>query len=190
MTAKAIEVLEQNPKGYFLFVEGGKIDKAHHANKAKLALDETAEFSKAVATAHESTNEKDTLIVVSADHSHTMSVAGYAPRSDDIFGVGAIAEDELPYLVLSYANGPSYKKFFDTKKNVRLDPSTVLSGDIDDVFPATAPMDSETHGGEDVPVYATGPWSHLFSGVYEQSTIPHLMAYAGCLGHGQKACDK
>ncbi|CAF4356811.1 unnamed protein product, partial [Rotaria magnacalcarata] len=40
----------------------------------------------------------------------------------------------------------------------------------------------ETHGGEDVPVYARGPWSHLFIGTMEQHTIAHKMAYAACWG--------
>jgi alkaline phosphatase len=43
-------------------------------------------------------------------------------------------------------------------------------------------MRSETHGGEDVPVYAQGPWSHLFIGTMEQHTIAHKMAYAACWG--------
>lgn len=57
-----------------------------------------------------------------------------------------------------------------------------------DTFPATAPLESATHGGEDVAVFASGPWSHLFTGVYEQNTIPHMMAYAACVGDGLKAC--
>jgi len=43
-------------------------------------------------------------------------------------------------------------------------------------------MSSETHGGEDVPIYARGPMSHLFHGVQEQSYIAHVMAYASCVG--------
>lgn len=77
MTQKAIEMLQKNENGYFLFVEGGKIDIAHHDTSAIYALDETAELSKAVQLARELTNEVDTLIVVSSDHSHTMSFAGY-----------------------------------------------------------------------------------------------------------------
>uniref|UniRef100_A0A8W7PUE2 alkaline phosphatase n=1 Tax=Anopheles coluzzii TaxID=1518534 RepID=A0A8W7PUE2_ANOCL len=57
------------------------------------------------------------------------------------------------------------------------------------VFPAMLPKDSETHGGEDVAVYASGPWSHLFTGSYEQNVLPHMMAYASCIGRGMKACD-
>lgn len=47
---------------------------------------------------------------------------------------------------------------------------------------STAPRNSETHGGDDVGVYASGPWSHLFIGAYEQSNIPVAMAYAAKIG--------
>lgn len=46
---------------------------------------------------------------------------------------------------------------------------------------AAVPLDSETHGGEDVAIYAKGPMSHLFHGVKEQNYIAHVMAYAACL---------
>uniref|UniRef100_A0A8W7PV01 alkaline phosphatase n=1 Tax=Anopheles coluzzii TaxID=1518534 RepID=A0A8W7PV01_ANOCL len=57
-------------------------------------------------------------------------------------------------------------------------------------FPAMLPVDLETHGGEDVAVYASGPWAHLFTGSYEQNVIPHMMAYAACIGNGLKACPE
>ena len=47
----------------------------------------------------------------------------------------------------------------------------------------------ETHGGEDVAIYATGPMSHLFHGVHEQSYIAHVMAYASCVGPNTGHCD-
>ncbi len=40
-------------------------------------------------------------------------------------------------------------------------------------------MRSETHGGEDVPIYASGPWAHLFQGVVDQQYIFHVMNHAG-----------
>jgi hypothetical protein len=43
-------------------------------------------------------------------------------------------------------------------------------------------LNSETHGGEDVPIYANGPMSFLFEGTVEQSYIPHAMAYSACIG--------
>jgi len=49
--------------------------------------------------------------------------------------------------------------------------------------------DSETHGGEDVAIYANGPMSHLFQGVQEQSYIAHAMAYASCVGSNKDHCS-
>lgn len=45
------------------------------------------------------------------------------------------------------------------------------------------------HAGEDVAIFARGPQAHLFSGTMEQNVIPHLMAYAACVGHGYRFCD-
>lgn len=109
MTESAIRILEKGDKGYFLFVEGGRIDMAHHKTLAHKALDETAEFSKAVQKAVEMTNEEDTLIVVTSDHAHTMSYAGYAQRGSEVFGYAGSAGDSKLYTILSYANGPGYK---------------------------------------------------------------------------------
>lgn len=110
MTEAAIRLLQKDHQGYFLFVEGGKIDKAHHKTRPHKALDETAELSKAVQKAVDMTNEEDTLIVVTSDHAHTMSYAGYAKRGSDIFGYAGKAGDSKLYTILSYANGPGYRK--------------------------------------------------------------------------------
>jgi alkaline phosphatase len=58
----------------------------HHDTKAHLALDETVEFAKAIKAAADLTDEEDTLIVVTADHAHTLSVNGYPVRGNNIFG--------------------------------------------------------------------------------------------------------
>lgn len=105
MTVKAIEILSQKPEGFFLFVEGGRIDHGHHKNNAKYAIDETAEFSKAIAAAKNIVSDDDTLIVVTADHGHVMTLAGYGDRGNDIFGTGGKGSDNIPYMTLSYANG-------------------------------------------------------------------------------------
>ena len=93
-------------------------------------------------------------------------------------------------MTLSYANGPSYVKSFDTTNGHRIDPTTVITGDKYDAYPSTWGLEDETHGGDDVAVYASGPWSHLFSGVYEQNAIPHIMGYASCLGSGLQMCQR
>ena len=65
----------------------------------------------------------------------------------------------------------------------------IVTDDINYEFPATAPLSSETHGGDDVLVFARGPWGHLFAGTFEQNFIPHVMAFASCVGTGQTTCD-
>lgn len=65
MTDAAIRMLRKEKNGYFLFVEGARIDHGHHESKAAKALDETVQLSQAVKRAVEMTNQQDTLIVVS-----------------------------------------------------------------------------------------------------------------------------
>ena len=61
--------------------------------------------------------------------------------------------------------------------------------DTDRVYPSTYPLDSESHGGEDVPIFASGPMSHIFTGVHEQTFIAHGMAYAACIGWDKSHCE-
>ncbi|KXJ70902.1 hypothetical protein RP20_CCG022130 [Aedes albopictus] len=188
MVDKATDILSKNPNGFFLFVEGGRIDHGHHDNWARYALDETVEFSKAVELARAKFSEEDTLIVVTSDHSHSVSYNGYATRGADIFGVAGTGKDQLPYMTIGYANGKGFYEHVDATKGGRRNISELDTSGDEFRFPATVPLYSETHAGENVAVYASGPWAHLFTGTYEQNVIPHMMAYAACLGDGLKAC--
>lgn len=86
MTIKAIEVLERkNSTGYVLMVEGGKIDHAHHQNFAGLAMAEVMGLDKAVEAAVKRV-KSDTLVIVTADHSHSVTFNGYPGRGNDILG--------------------------------------------------------------------------------------------------------
>lgn len=80
MVDKAIDVLSKDENGFFLFVEGGRIDNAHHSAIAHYAVEETVQFAKAIALAKQKMSDQDTLIVTTADHSHTMTYAGYSVR--------------------------------------------------------------------------------------------------------------
>lgn len=60
----------------------------------------------------------------------------------------------------------------------------------DYLFPATVPLESETHGGDDVGIFAIGPFADYFAGVVEQNVIPHIMAYASCVGDGATICNE
>lgn len=120
MTQKAIELLSKKGKGYFLMVEGARIDHGHHACNAYRALTDTLEFASAVRVAIEATRRQDTLIVVTADHAHGLAMTGYATRGNPILGKvrtndmrglpAGLALDGAgrPYTSLVYAMGPGY----------------------------------------------------------------------------------
>ncbi|KAL1487384.1 hypothetical protein MTO96_008008 [Rhipicephalus appendiculatus] len=206
----ALLQVDTNGTDYLL---GGRIDHAHHENRAKLVLQETLEFDEAVNESVRVLPENETLIVVTADHSHTMTIAGHPSRGTNILGIagygtipnktevqsntttkpeatarnsrGRRARTRKPkekteksyfnYTVLSYAVGPGGYKYLQSLSE------TQTSSD-DYVQQATFPMRSATHGGEDVAVYARGPWAHLFDGVNDQTYIPYVIAYALCIG--------
>ncbi len=177
MTGKAIDVLQANGrKGYFLMVEGGRVDHAHHAGNASRALTDTIALSDAVRTALKKTDERDTLIIVTADHSHTFTVAGYPDRGNDILGKvvtnGRLALDKngKPYTTLGYINGPGHRG------GARPDLGNVDTAHPDFLQEAAVPLGDETHAAEDVGIYARGPGAHAFQGVVEQNTIFHVMA--------------
>ncbi|XP_017129307.2 alkaline phosphatase [Drosophila elegans] len=182
MTEAAIDLLSKNEEGYFLFVESGRIDMAHHATKARKALEDTQEFAAAVEKARKMTNDEDTLIVVTSDHSHTMSINGYPYRRQNILSLAPnLADDELPFTILSYANGPGFIDTYSSESG-RIDLAHVDTTNEEFAFQATVPLSSETHGAEDVGVFASGPFEHLFTGNFEQSSIPAMMAYAANIG--------
>jgi alkaline phosphatase len=182
MTVKAIDILKRNRNGYFLMVEGGRIDHAHHAGNAARALEDTVAFDDAVKAALGAVSTDETLIVVTADHSHVMTMSGYASRNnpilstvDDASGKPEKALDSKAYTTLGYANGPG--AISDGKARADINPHEATAHDYRQQ--ALVPMRAETHGGEDVPIFATGPWAHLFHGAVDQQYIFHVMAHAG-----------
>lgn len=187
MTKAAIEVLQRDDNGFFLLVEGGRIDQAHHENKARKALTETLEFDEAVQMALSMTDPEETMIVVHADHGQPITINGYPFRHNDILGIGDVSSvDNLTYTTLLYGNGPGYEV---TEEGKRPDPSQDDLSDINYRYTSAVPQTSAYHSGEDVGVWVTGPHSHLFTGVYEQNYIAHAMAYAACVGEGITFCD-
>ncbi|NKB97827.1 MAG: alkaline phosphatase [Pseudomonadales bacterium] len=175
MTEIAIDRLSQNTSGYFLLVEGGRIDHAHHFGNAYRALVDTQALDDAVAVAVAKTNPDETLIVVTADHSHTLTISGYPPRGNPILGkvdqsMSPVLPgvEVLPYTTLGYANGPGYAT-----------PYPDIS-DVDTTDPnyrqiAAVPLPIETHAGEDVAAFATGVNADAMRGVIEQSELFQIM---------------
>ena len=193
MTSKAIELLSINKDGYFLMVEGGRIDHGHHAGKAELALEEGFQFDQTVRLVLDTVDLSETLVIVTADHSHTLTIAGYPTRGNPILGAvknndeigeptgkNATALDGQPYTTLGYQNGPGARKGIRnpdlTSGSVAYQAALIPTG-----FKASSERPeelSETHGGEDVAIMAIGPGSNLISGVMEQNTIYHVMRRA------------
>ncbi len=196
MTTKAIEVLGKNDNGFFLTVESGRIDHAHHAGNAYNALNDTIEFAKAVQAAVDNTNPEETLILVTADHSHVFTIAGYPKRGNPILGqvvaVGAttpsLAADDMPYTTVGYANGLGFRNLGDETDADASYTSAAVAGrvelnGVDTTTPgfhqeATVPMGSETHAGEDISLHAKGPGAQLAQGVIEQNVVFHLINQA------------
>jgi alkaline phosphatase len=177
MTTKAIDLLSQNPNGFFLMVEGGRIDHALHATNAKRALADTIAFDDAIKAAIDKIkltdpNLTNTLIVVTADHDHTLAFNGYGKRGNPILDINRDYKTGLPtkdadgntYTTLVFGNGPN-------RPNLRtnLDSATVLG---DNYLQETGVrLSSETHGGGDVKLFATGVNSKLFKGTIDNTKV-------------------
>jgi alkaline phosphatase len=184
MTSRAIDLLAPNPNGFFLMVEGGKIDHALHATNAKGALAETVAFDDAIGLALDKMRALDpglrnTLVVVTADHDHTMVFNGYGKRGNPILDIVRNYHDGQPardadgktYTALVFGNGPN-------RPDVRadLDSATVLKDDYQQETGVR--LKGETHGGGDVKLYAAGAGSDGFKGTMENTKVFHLMKAA------------
>ncbi|NBB92543.1 MAG: alkaline phosphatase [Gammaproteobacteria bacterium] len=183
MTAKSIELLDAADAGFFMLVEGGRIDHAHHANNAWRALTDAIAFAEAVERADKMTGE-DTLIIVTADHGHALTFGGYGRRGNPIAGLAELPredgrggglmrdENDRPMTVLGYANGPGYRD------GRRPDFQEVDPQDPDYLQESAVGLWSATHSGEDVPVYAQGPGAAALYGVFEQNVLFHAIVQA------------
>lgn len=186
MVDMAIKILQKNPNGFYLLVEGGRIDHGHHEGKAKQALHEAVEMDRAIGRADLLTSSYNTLTIVTADHSHVFNFGGYTHRGNTIFGLAPLVSDidQKPFTSILYGNGPGFKIVNGARENV----STIDYQENNYQAQAAVPLSMETHGGEDVAVFAKGPLAHLLHGVHEQNYIPHVMAYAACIGQNRQHC--
>ena len=178
MTAKAIDILSKNDKGYFLMVEGGRIDHALHGTNAKRALEDTVALDEAVKTALAKVDLTDTLIVVTADHDHTMTMNGYSAKGNPILGLVADKDgnqatdvDGRPYTTLVSGNGS-------TRQATRPDLTSEQVQADDYLQEAGIRLSSETHGGGDVMLFADGAGANSFKGTMENTAVFSLVKSA------------
>jgi len=171
MTAKAIDLLSQNSQGYFLMVEGGRIDHALHGTNAKRALTDAVALDEAVKTALGKVDLGNTLIVVTADHDHTMTINGYAAKGNPVLDLVKNSDgstqndvDGKPFTTLVFGNGPN-------RQDVR---PTLTSDQVmaDGYLQETGvKLGSETHGGGDVMLFADGAGSRRFKGTLDNTLV-------------------
>ncbi|VWD21732.1 alkaline phosphatase [Burkholderia lata] len=182
MTSKAIDVLSKNSNGYFLMVEGGRIDHALHGTNAKRALEDTAAFDEAIRVALSKVDLSNTLIVVTADHDHTMTINGYSKRGNPILDISRNYRDGQPskdadgntYTTLVFGNGAN-------RPNVRasVDSATATNeAYLQEVGVRMGSAGSETHGGGDVMLFADGADAKAFKGTIDNTKVFGLVRSA------------
>jgi alkaline phosphatase len=190
MTEKAVKLLQKNGKGFFLMVEGGRIDHALHNTNAKRALEDTIAFDDAIKRALTLVDLKNTLIVVTADHDHTMTINGYSHKGNNILGkvtdvkkttiqktpVLATAGDSLPYTALVFGNG--------AVRNTTRSDLTSTDTTADDYYQevgvklGAAGAYPETHGGGDVMLFSSGAGNAGFKGTLDNTKVFGLVKSA------------
>jgi alkaline phosphatase len=193
MTGRAIDQLKSNPKGFFLMVEGGRIDHALHETTARKALQDTVAFDQAIKTGIDKMKMldpdlKNTLIVVTADHDHTLVLNGYAVRTgkttDTNPGVlGLLRNYTNSALALDIGGNPFTIIGFGNGENRPVTRTALTDAQVFDktyhqeaAIPTAA--GSETHGGADVFLGAIGKGASTFSGVMENTAVFGLIRKA------------
>lgn len=183
MTSKAIDILSQNSSGYFLMVEGGRIDHALHGTNAKRVMEDTIAFDDAIKVALDKVKLSDprlehTLIVVTADHDHTMTFNGYVKRGNPILGISTgidgkpiLDKNGVTSTTLVFGNGPNRPA-----TRAMLDSATVTADNY--LQESGVRLSSETHGGGDVELFATGAGSKIFKGTLDNTKVFSLLKTA------------
>jgi len=200
MTTKAMDVLGKNSKGYFLMVEGGRIDHALHETTAKKALQDTVAFDNAIKAALAKARVtdptlKNTLIVVTADHDHTMVLNGYAKLTGKtaagnpgVLGVvknyvtGATEKDldGAPYSIIGFGNGENRTQASRASK-AGMDDSVTGDSSYHQEAAIRVGAGSETHGGADVFLGAIGKGADTFNGTIDNTKVFGLVKSAAGL---------
>ena len=197
MATKAIELLAPNPNGFFLMVEGGLIDHALHATLGKRALQETVAFDAALQAAIARMEAldpglKNTLIVATADHDHTLLLNGYAartgkttPTNPGVIGLVRTADGKptldgkgQPYTIIGFGTGEQRHA---GDRTAHLTDEIVTRDDYHQEAVVRTRTGAETHGGSDVYLGATGANAELFRGTIDNTRVFNLIKTAAGL---------
>ena len=93
----------------------------------------------------------------------SVSLVKGVPKTDGTPSKLTLDTNGLPFTTLGYANGPGYRG------GARPDLSSVDTTALNFLQEAVVPLSSETHGGEDVGIWAIGPWAHLYQGTVDEN---------------------
>ena len=197
MTTKAIDLLAPNRNGFFLMVEGGLIDHALHATLAKRALQETVAYNaalQAALTRMEALDPglKNTLIVATADHDHTLILNGYAartgkttPTNPGVLGLVRTADGKptldsrgMPYTIIGFGTG---EQRHTGERATPLTDAIVMADDYHQEAVVRTRAGAETHGGGDVYLGAAGANAELFRGTIDNTRVFNLIKTAAGL---------
>lgn len=120
MTQTAIDILKRNEEGFFLMVEAGSIDKQLHPLDWERAVLEAIELDKAVGVAKRFAEEHgDTLVVVTADHAHSMSITGTYWEGDGKSGRDAVrVYEQAGFPTYADADGDGFPDEMDTERKL------------------------------------------------------------------------
>lgn len=197
MAAKAIDLLAPNKNGFFLMVEGGLIDHALHATLGKRALQETVTYNAALQAAIDRMETldpglKNTLIVATADHDHTLILNGYAartgkttPTNPGVIGLVRNADGKpaldgkgQPYTIIGFGTGEQRHA---GDRTAHLTDEVVTRDDYHQEAVVRTRTGAETHGGSDVYLGATGANAELFRGTIDNTRVFNLIKTAAGL---------
>ncbi|APC47208.1 alkaline phosphatase [Virgibacillus halodenitrificans] len=188
MTTTALEQLSKNKDGFFLMVEGSQIDWAGHANDSVSAMSEMEDFAKAFETVIEfAKKDKHTQVVLTADH----STGGFSIGRDGEYNmypeVIKAAERTPEFMAEEIMDGEEVEEVLDeyadldfTEEEISAIQQAAETEDFDTVYAAVSEVfnvragigfTTSGHTGVDVPVYAYGPKSEVFSGLVDNTDI-------------------
>jgi len=203
MTRKAIDLLAPHAgkqgKGFFLVVEGGLIDHALHATLGKRALQETVSYNDAMQAALDKMELldpglKNTLVVATADHDHTLLLNGYTVRTGkttpanpgvlglvrNLDGSPKLDKEGRPFTIIGFGTGENRTNGPRAGKPALSD-EIVTRDDYHQEAVVRTRAGAETHGGTDVYLGAAGAGAELFRGTIDNTRVFSLIKTAAGL---------
>ncbi len=203
MTRKAIDLLAPHAgsqgKGFFLVVEGGLIDHALHATLAKRALQETVSYNEAMQAALDKMELldpglKNTLLVATADHDHTLLLNGYTVRTGkttptnpgvlglvrNLDGSPKLDKEGRPFTIIGFGTGENRTDGSRASRPALTD-EIVTRDDYHQEAVVRTRAGAETHGGADVYLGAAGAGAELFRGTIDNTRVFGLIKTAAGL---------